>query len=264
MFFWREQIEGGDRPGPAGAPPPGGHPGPAHGSGVDWGFTSTGRGAGRGEYGAFNLGGHVGDDPGAVESNRSELARAVGVPRSRLLFMNQVHGTDVVRVDGPWDGAAPAADGLVTTDPDLALAVLVADCVPVLLADVGRGVVGVLHAGRPGMIGGIVERGLQAMAQAGARDVRAAVGPSICARCYEVPASMRDEAAAVSPASAAVSWTGTPAIDVGAGVVDQLAREGVPLTWVPGCTRETPHLYSYRRAARTGRFAGVVRAWSAA
>ena len=70
---------------------------------------------------------------------------------------------------------------------------------------------------------------------------------------------MRAEAAAVSPPSATVSWSGTPAIDVAAGVVDQLAARGVPVTWVPGCTRESPELYSYRRDRTTGRFAGIVR-----
>ncbi|SOC51899.1 conserved hypothetical protein [Ornithinimicrobium cerasi] len=81
----------------------------------------------------------------------------------------------------------------------------------------------------------------------------------MCARCYEVPAAMRDSAADIEPVSASVSWTGTPAIDVGAGVVAQLVRGGVAVRWLPGCTREDPNLYSYRRDGQTGRFAGVVR-----
>ena len=211
------------------------------------------------DFGAFNLGGHVGDDPGRVEANRHKLADAFGVSRQRLLFMEQCHGIDVVRVDGPWQGSPVAADGLVTTNPDLTLAVLVADCVPVLLADTTGGVIAAVHAGRPGMLGGIIGRAVEVMRAAGAGDIVAAVGPSVCGRCYEVPAAMRDAAAQVSPASVAVSWAGTPAIDVAAGVVEQLVARDVAVTWVRGCTRESPHLYSYRRRSRTGRFAGVVR-----
>ena len=78
-----------------------------------------------------------GDDPAAVEANREAVARGVGVPRDQLVLMNQVHGRDVVEVAGPWAGEAPAVDGIVTRATDLALGVLVADCVPVLLHDAG-------------------------------------------------------------------------------------------------------------------------------
>ena len=212
-----------------------------------------------GPYGSLNLGGHVGDDPGHVELNRSRLAAAIGRRREELLFMNQCHGTEVLLVDGPWpQDQAPAADGVVTTTPGLALAVLVADCVPVLLADPRAGVVAAVHAGRPGMTGGIVDRAVTVMREAGAGTITATVGPSVCGRCYEVPEPMREAATAVAPEACAVSWTGTPAIDVGAAVVAQLRANDVAVHWVPGCTRESDELYSYRRDGRTGRLAGVV------
>ena len=69
---------------------------------------------------------------------------------------------------------------------------------------------------------------------------------------------MREDAAAITPESRAVSWTGTPAIDVASGVVAQLHARGVATTWVPGCTRESDRLFSYRRDHHTGRFAGVI------
>jgi YfiH family protein len=173
--------------------------------------------------------------------------------------MQQCHGRDVVAVDGPWSAAGPPpADGVVTATAGVALAVLVADCTPVLLADPGAGVVGAVHAGRPGMTSGIVESAVQRMRDLGARDLSAVVGPSICARCYEVPQELRAEAAAVVPESAARSWTGTPAVDVATGVVAQLVANDVAVQWVPGCAREDPSLFSYRRDGRTGRFAGVV------
>ena len=97
------------------------------------------------------------------------------------------------------------------------------------------------------------------MQDLGAMRISAVVGPSVCGRCYEVPFAMREEAAAVSPESRAVSWTGTPSIDVAAGVVAQLRAAGVhDVTWVKGCAREEPSLYSYRRDGTTGRFAGVI------
>ena len=108
------------------------------------------------------------------------------------------------------------------------------------------------------MTSGIIDRAVLVMREAGARTIRAAVGPSVCGRCYEVPAEMRDAAAAVSPESCTVSWAGTPAIDVAAGVVAQLRANDVAVQWVPGCTRESDELYSYRRDGPTGRFAGVV------
>ena len=82
---------------------------------VQWGFTDREGGVSAGDFGSLNLGGHVGDDPAAVEANRSRVAEAVGVPRDRLLFLQQCHGNDVLVVDGPWgESGPPPADGVVT------------------------------------------------------------------------------------------------------------------------------------------------------
>ncbi len=244
MFFWSRDLKAG-----------GGR------RAVRFAVTSRTGGTSIGPWSGLNLGGGSGDDPEAVESNRRDLARAFGVPRDHLIFMRQCHSALVTTVEGPWGTQPPALDAVVTTRDDLALAALAADCVPVLLADPVAGVVGAVHAGRPGMVAGVAVRAVERMVDEGAGidDLVAVVGPSVCGRCYEVPASMRDVAAAVSPVSATLSWTGTPAIDVAAGVVDQLTGLGVDVTWVPGCTREDASLYSYRRDGTTGRFAGVVR-----
>ncbi|NNG39644.1 peptidoglycan editing factor PgeF [Flexivirga sp. ID2601S] len=224
---------------------------------VEVGFTDTEGGVSDGPLRSLNLGGKVGDDPENVRRNRAAVAAAAGVRADRLVFMQQTHSTHVARHD-PQATEAVDADGIVSAEPDTALAVLVADCTPVLLADPAAGVIGAVHSGRPGMVGRIVDNALDAMAALGATNPVAIVGPSVCGRCYEVPAQMRDEAAAVTPASRAVSWTGTPAIDVAGGVVAQLAARDVPVTWVPGCTRESDRLFSYRRDHATGRFAGVI------
>lgn len=231
----------------------------AHTGPVQWAFTDREGGVSGGDFHSLNLGGHVGDDVEAVEENRNRVAKSVGIQRDRLLFMQQCHGNEVIVVDGEWgsDGPPPA-DGLVTATPGLALAVLVADCTPVLLADPAAGVVAAVHAGRPGMMSRIVGSAVQQMRDLGARDISAVVGPSVCGRCYEVPEQMREAAAHVAPESSARSWSGTPAIDVATGVVAQLIAHGVGVQWVPGCAREDQRLFSYRRDGRTGRFAGVV------
>jgi polyphenol oxidase len=241
VFHWRSTAEA-----------------PSCGRVVGLGFTDRSAGRLAGPYAGLNLGGHVGDDPGEVEANRAVVAAALGVARDHLLLMDQVHGREVVEVAGPWVGVPPQADAVVTRTAGLALGVLVADCVPLLLHDAAAGVVGAVHAGRPGLTAGIVSRAVTAMRDLGADTITATVGPSVCGRCYEVPADMAAEAARVSAAAAARSWTGTCAIDVAAGVVEQLAASSVAVRWVPGCTRETESLYSYRRDGVTGRFAGVV------
>ncbi|MEP6651253.1 MAG: peptidoglycan editing factor PgeF [Lapillicoccus sp.] len=228
--------------------------------GIRFAITSRRGGRSAPPFDELNLGGRS-DEPAAVEANRLAVAAAFEVPRERLLFMGQCHGADVARADGPWVGDAPRADAVVSARDDVALAVLTADCVPVLLADPVAGVVAAVHAGRPGLVARVVEHAVDAFTEAGAtpHDTVAVVGPSVCGRCYEVPEGMRAEAAAVSAPSATVSWTGTPAIDVAAGVVGQLVGRGLHVTWVPGCTRESPDLFSYRRDGTTGRFAGIVR-----
>ena len=135
----------------------------------------------------------------------------------------------------------------------------VADCVPVLLADPVAGVVGAVHAGRPGLALGITERAVGRMHGVGADRLVAWIGPHVCGACYEVPAQMRDEVSARVPAAYAETSWGTPALDIGAGVRAQLEAAGVEVVATGGCTREDPALHSYRRdGATAGRLAGLV------
>ena len=212
-------------------------------------------------YAELNLGGHVGDAEETVAENRRRLAARIGLPADRVLYMNQVHGADVAVVDRPWDGRAPTVDALVTREPGLAVAVLVADCVPVLLADPDAGVVAAAHAGRPGLVAGVVPAVVKAMHEVGAHTLTARIGPSVCGLCYEVPDAMRADVAAVVPEAFATTRQATAAVDVAAGVEAQLRSAGVAYERLPGCTVENHRLYSYRRDRTTGRFAGV--AWLA-
>ncbi|WP_308470151.1 peptidoglycan editing factor PgeF [Kineococcus rubinsiae] len=223
--------------------------------GVQAGFTTRAGGRGSAPYDGLNLGDHVGDDPAAVAVHREALRAAVGA--DALVVARQVHGADVVRVTGV-PAEVPVADALVTDVPGLALAVLVADCVPVLLADARAGLVAVAHAGRPGLVAGVVPAVVAALRDLGARDLTAALGPSICGACYEVPPAMADDVAARVPAARSTTSWGTSAVDVPAGVLAQLTEAGVPAARVSRCTAERDDLFSYRREGRTGRSAGVV------
>ncbi|MCU7825262.1 peptidoglycan editing factor PgeF [Kitasatospora sp. DSM 101779] len=220
-----------------------------------WGGVSTS------PYGELNLGGAVGDDPAAVRRNREIAARELGLDPADVVWMNQVHGADVAVVTQRQPaGQAPTVDAVVTDRP-LALAVLTADCTPVLLADRAAGVVGAAHAGRPGLAAGVVPAAVRAMAELGADPARitAVLGPAVCGRCYEVPAGLRDEVAAIVPAARAETSWGTPALDVAAGVVAQLAEAGVTdVVRSDVCTLESDDHYSYRREQRTGRLASYV------
>lgn len=220
--------------------------------------------------GGLNLGLNVSDDAARVAVNRSLVAERLGAP---VAFATQVHGDEVLAL-GPGDRAAWAAgrppasagecDALVTAERGLGLGVLVADCVPVLLADPAARVVGVAHAGRKGVLAGVVHRALDALVARGADParVRAVVGPAVCGRCYEVPAAMRDEVAGVVPEAYATTRDGTPGLDLPSGVLAQLAARGVAASRVHRCTLEDPELFSHRRASAagttTGRQAGII------
>lgn len=212
-----------------------------------------------------NLASHVGDDPQAVADNRERLRRRLAA--RRLVFVRQVHGRDVAVVDESGPAGVVeldlAADALVTTAPDTALAVVVADCLPVMLADPVAGVVAAAHAGRPGLAAGVLLATLQVMGDLGARPDRtvALIGPGVCGGCYEVPPAMRTEVAAGLPGAAATTRWGTPALDLPAAAVRQLGDAGVTVRRDPRCTLETAELFSHRRDGRdrpTGRFAGWV------
>jgi YfiH family protein len=197
----------------------------------------------------------------APADNPFELPAGVRPPV--VVLVRQVHGNAVHVVDQAWLDARhaepPDADGMVTDLAGVALLVRAADCVPVLLADVGAGVVGAAHAGRLGLVAGIVPATVAGMRRLGASRVVAWVGPHVCGRCYEVPATMRSEVAAVVPETFAETSWGTPALDVGAGVVAQLRGEDVEVVDASRCTVEDDDLFSHRREGReAGRLGGLV------
>ncbi len=212
-------------------------------------------------YDSFNLGDHVGDDPAAVVANRARLASAIGLPADHVVWMNQVHSAHVEVVDAPRTKPYDATDALVTRVPRLALAVVTADCVPVLLADARAGVVGAAHAGRVGAADGVVLRTLEAMLAQGARaqDISVLLGPSVSGANYEVPEEMAADVEARLPGSRTTTSGGTPALDLRAGIARQLLAAGVTAIDIdPRCTAAEPALFSHRRDNPTGRLASLV------
>lgn len=218
-------------------------------------------GASRAPYASFNLGAHVGDGPEAVAANRDRLAAGIGLSPDRLVWMEQVHGRGVAVLDGPQPDPVPVTDALVTAVPELALAVLVADCVPVLLADPQAGVVGAVHAGRVGARIGVLPAALEAMWQLDATPAQteALLGPAACGQCYEVPEEMQADVAAWLPGSACRTRRGSAGLDLRAGLWQQLADAGIGRIGLdPRCTIEDPDLFSYRRDGSTGRIAALT------
>jgi polyphenol oxidase len=212
-------------------------------------------------FDTFNLGDHVGDDPAAVATNRKRLTAAIGLGDDGVVWMNQVHGDHVAVVDGPVEAAVDKTDALVTATPRLALAVVTADCVPLLMADARAGVAAAVHAGRVGAQKGVVARAVEAMLVLGARteDISVLLGPAVSGRNYEVPADMAAEVEAALPGSRTTTSRGTPGLDLRAGIARQLTALGITAVDVdPRCTVEDRSLFSHRRDAPTGRLASLV------
>ena len=198
-------------------------------------------------YESLNLAQHVGDDPAIVEANRKKIGPAQ--------FMNQVHGDEIVLIDA-ISSEVPICDGLITTTPNLSLAVMVADCIPLLL--ISKEVVGAIHVGRAGLINRIALTAVQKMRSLGAIEIHAVLGPSICGGCYEVPFQMQQDVIAEHPRAFATTRKGTPGLDLSKALIADLVSTGVSYEASTICTLEDELYFSHRRQNPTGRFAGVV------
>lgn len=173
-------------------------------------------------------------------------------------WLEQVHGGDVVVVDGPGVGAGARADAAVTVAPGVALCVTVADCAPVAL--LGDGGVGVVHAGWKGLAAGVLGAAATALRALGVEGVRAEVGPCIGPCCYAFAAVDLDVlTTAFGPSLAGRTTQGLPALDLVAGIRAGLAEVDVPLACVSGlCTACSPRHWSYRASATACRQALVA------
>lgn len=227
------------------------------------GCTLRAGGSSRAPYASFNLGDHVGDEPAAVGSNRALLRTELQLP-SEPLWLQQVHGTRVLDADAA-DGAGPA-DAAVTRQGDRVLAILVADCMPVLFASADGAVLGAAHAGWRGLAAGVLECTVAAMKTVPG-GIHAWLGPAIGAQHFEVGEEVRAafiahdaSASAAFAANARGRWQ----CDLGLLVRARLAALGLgQVTSADLCTfADAARCYSYRRDGRTGRMAALL--WRAA
>lgn len=224
---------------------------------IDLAFTDRHGGVSPPPYDSLDLSRtRTGSQSQDLSVNFERLARAFRV--DDFVTMRQVQGADVAVVATLSD-PQPTADALVTTVADVALCVRVGDCVPIVLADPDNGAVAVAHAGRRGVVAGVVAATVATMRSLGAGRLTAWVGPHVCGDCYEVPAEMRREVACAVPAAFACTTKGSPSVDIGAAVTAQLTAASCLVVDRSVCTLESADFYSYRRDGHSsGRFAGVV------
>ncbi len=250
---------------------------PDAGSSVGIAFSDRHGGFTSGPRGSLNFGGPAADPQ--VLANVEALSEALSL--TKLMAVSQVHGrgVHVVTADGAgrWRpehflGAGGGQPPLIEADaivaarqdagehgPGLAIAVRVADCLPIVLADQRQRVMAVAHAGRVGLLGGVLPATVAAMRTSGAHDITAWMGPHVCGSCYEVPQDMYEQAVREMPALASRTAVGTRSLDLATGAVHQLASLEVPAMQVGGCTRTDANLHSYRaQGADSGRLVGVA------
>lgn len=197
--------------------------------------------------------------PGRLAADRARAAAAIGLVDDQVVRMRQVHGSEVAIVDDatPVGAEVGPADAVVTTESGRGLTVLTADCVPVVLA--GREVVAVAHAGRAGVLAGVVEATSAAVRERTSGPVRAVIGPAIRGCCYEVEEELRAAVASDHPDAFATTTWGTPSLDLPAAVRAQLDAHDIEVDDVGACTHCDPRWFSHRRDGDiAGRQAGMV------
>ena len=220
------------------------------------GFMGRQGGVSEGAFATLNLARWVNDDHPAVTENWRWHSTFPGL---KPVCLNQVHANDVWTVESDQGDLRPAADGMVTTVPGVALCIFTADCVPILLVDFERGVVGALHSGWRGTLANIAAAGVRAMVALGARPaaMRAALGPAIGFCCFEVDATLAERFAAELPESRAHARPGRRGkahLDLRAIISEQLAQAGldtIRVATIGPCTHCANDRYFSRRAAQS-------------
>ena len=219
---------------------------------MNYSFSDRTGGLSTGAFLSRNLATHVGDDRTTVLANRARLESDLDLP---IQFMDQVHGKTVATIERQIV-SAPTADALLTQVAGIGLAVMVADCIPLLLASTQA--VSAVHVGRKGLMNKVALEAIQEMRSHGASDITAVVGPSICGNCYEVSQDVYDDVVKSFPLAASKTREGGLALDLSLALIDQLQHLGVKVIDEGRCTVEDKNLYSYRRDGVTGRQVGVV------
>lgn len=219
---------------------------------MNYRFTNSTGGISTGAFLSLNLAQHVGDKPELVAHNRTILEREIGLPTQ---YMNQVHGDQVLQIQQLLENE-PTADGLLTTNTEIALAVMVADCIPLLLSN--KSSVAAVHVGRRGLINNIALVAISKMRAIDSSSITAVIGPAICGKCYEVSEDIYTEVVDQFPLARARTQSGALSLDLTKALKSLLMDQGVTVIEENLCTVEESSLYSYRRDGVTGRQVGVV------
>lgn len=244
-------------------------------------FTTRHGGVSRPPYRGTNLGRWVGDEAEKVLANREAVRLLAGL--DEIVWQRGVHGREVLVVDSPQgrerraNGGELDLDALISRTPGIGVSALAADCVPVLLvaraAEAPRShpgsqpddlrafsstAVAAVHSGRVGTLSEVVGAAVEALRGLGYAEVQAAIGPSICGSCYEVPQVMQDAAEEVLPGIASLTRWGSPGLDLPGAIARQLDALGVRHHSLNHCTFEREDVFSHRREGVTGRIAGVI------
>jgi YfiH family protein len=215
-------------------------------------FTDSHGGVSEGNYTSLNLGDHVGDSLQSVAKNREIISEKFGATQ----YMKQVHGNRVAVIEEVTD-EVPTADALITGIPGITLAVMVADCIPLILSS--KHSVAAVHVGRKGLVNRVAEKTIEIMREISDQEITATLGPAICGKCYEVSQEIFDEVVASHPTAATRTSANTPSLDLVAGLITDLKSLGIKSIYNQSrCTVESDDLFSYRRSAITGRQAGLV------
>ncbi|MEM7506602.1 MAG: peptidoglycan editing factor PgeF [Pseudomonadota bacterium] len=221
--------------------------------GTAHGFFTRRGGVSTGMYAGLNTGEGSADRAEDVVENRRRVAERLGA--AHLISVHQIHSDVAVRVERPWV-EKPEADAMVTTTPGLALGVLSADCAPVLLADREAGVIGAAHAGWKGAIGGVLEAVVAAMQAMGANRLRAAIGPCISQRAYEVGPEFAERFIDEDHEYARFFAQGEGdrmQFDLPGFALMRLRAAGVEAEWTGHCTfSDEVRFFSYRRTCHRG------------
>jgi len=215
-------------------------------------FTNRLGGASSNQFASLNLGDHVGDSPEIVAANRALISAKFGPTQ----YMSQVHGNRVAIIEEVTE-EFPVADALVTGIPGITLAVMVADCIPLLLQS--KGAVAAVHVGRKGLLNRVAEKAIDVMREISDEKISAIIGPAICGKCYEVSPEIFSEVTSSHPESASHTAVNTPSLDLVTALIADLQKLGITeIDNQSRCTLEHEDLYSYRRDGATGRQVGLV------
>lgn len=217
-------------------------------------------------FDTLNLGAHVGDDPEAVQSNRLSLA---DVLPEQPVWLNQVHGINVLQADDVRSDPAPVtADAAITARSRQVLAILTADCLPVVLVDRQNDVLGVAHAGWRGLAAGVLARTVEAMASRtnGQQTIRAWIGPCIGPDAFQIGPEVREAFLAIDLKLGRffrrdITQPGKWLADLPGIARSQLLQLGAcDVHWCGLCTVNDPEsrFFSYRREGQTGRIATLA------